>query len=77
MTTYNAAIGATATTTPSTASLNHAANVIIVINITYIGTTSPNAVTVGGAAAATRFVMNGRGYKDAGTPFQDGRPRVR
>jgi len=48
---YNAAIGATGTTTPTTGSLNHAANVVIVINITYIGTTSPNAVTVGGVAA--------------------------
>ena len=49
--TFDAAIGATSTTTPSAASLNHAANVIIIINIAYIGTTSPNAVTVGGVSA--------------------------
>ena len=48
---YNVATGTTATTTPSTASLNHAAKVLVVINISYVGTTSPNAVTVGGVAA--------------------------
>jgi len=48
---YDAAVGTTGTTTPTTGSLNHAALVAVIINITYIGTTSPNAVTVGGTAA--------------------------
>ena len=48
---YNAAIGNAASATSSTGSLNHAALVAIIINIAYIGTTSPNAVTVGGVSA--------------------------
>jgi hypothetical protein len=38
--------------TSSTANLNHVKLVAIIISIAYIGTTSPNAVTVGGVAAA-------------------------
>ena len=48
---YNAAVGNAASATSSTGSLNHAALVAIIINIAYIGTTSPNAVTVGGVSA--------------------------
>lgn len=51
MPTYNAAVGNDASATSSTGSLNHAANVVIVLMIGYLGTTSPNAVTVGGVSA--------------------------
>ena len=51
---WNAATGATGTSTSSNASLNHADNVLIVVSISYEGITSPvspTGVTVGGVNA--------------------------
>ena len=49
---YNIATGNAASALSSTGTINHAAKVAVVITIGYLGTTSPNAVTVGGVSAA-------------------------
>jgi hypothetical protein len=48
---YNTAIGTTGTGTNSSASLNHAAKTMIIIVVSYEGTTSPSSVTVAGSNA--------------------------
>jgi hypothetical protein len=51
--TAGSTIGKTGTGTGESANVTHAANAMVVIVISYLGTTSPSAVTVGGVSATS------------------------
>ena len=53
---FDSSAGTTGTGTSSSAALNHAAKVKVLIVVSYIGTTAPNSLTIGGVSILSNLV---------------------